>query len=63
MMALTAILTYNSPLAENWFTFGKNALFDGSSHKYATDAEEYLLKKIGIHRRFLAMESTWQPLL
>lgn len=46
MMALSALLTFNSPLAEDRFTFGKNMLFDGSSHKYATDAEEYLLKKI-----------------
>ena len=46
MMAISALLTFNSPLAEDRFTFGKNMLFDGSSHKYATDAEEYLLKKI-----------------
>jgi transcription elongation factor Elf1 len=41
MMAISALLTFNSPLAEDRFTFGKNMLFDGSSHKYATDAEEY----------------------
>jgi tetratricopeptide (TPR) repeat protein len=46
MMAISALLTFNSPLAEDRFTFGRNILFDGSSHKYATDAEEYLLKKI-----------------
>jgi tetratricopeptide (TPR) repeat protein len=46
MMAISALLTYNSPLAEDRFTFGKNMLFDGSNHKYATDAEEYILNKI-----------------
>jgi tetratricopeptide (TPR) repeat protein len=46
MMAISALLTFNSPLGEDRYTFGKNLLFDGSSHKYATDAEEHLLKKI-----------------
>jgi tetratricopeptide (TPR) repeat protein len=46
MMAISALLTFNSPLGEDRFTFGRNMLFDGSSHKYATDVEEYLLNKI-----------------
>ena len=46
MMAISALLTLDSPHAKDRYTFGKNVLFDGSSHKYATDAEEHLLKKI-----------------
>jgi len=46
MMAISSLLTFDSPFAKDRYTFGKNLLFDGSSHNYATDAEEYLLEKI-----------------
>ncbi|WP_019414308.1 tetratricopeptide repeat protein [Paenisporosarcina sp. TG20] len=45
IMAISALLSFDSPFQDR-YTFGKNVLFDGSSHHYATDAEEHLLKKI-----------------
>lgn len=47
MMTFTAIMILNSTGSNDLYSVGKNQLFDGSSHKYATDAEEHLLNKIG----------------
>lgn len=46
MMAISALLIASTSSKDDRFSFGKNQLFDGSSHKYASDAEEYLLEKI-----------------
>ena len=45
LMITVAVLT-NSVSDDDRLAFGENRLYDGSVHRYATDAEEYLLQKI-----------------
>lgn len=42
----TTLLTINTSENQKRFSFGENRLYDGSAHKYASDAEEYFLKKV-----------------
>lgn len=44
MMSIAAMLAPD--MSEGQFEFGKTQLFDGTSHQYATDAEEHLLSLI-----------------
>lgn len=46
LVQLTAVMSFNTPMADGRFSFGENRLFDGSSHKYGSNVEEYLLNKI-----------------
>ncbi|UOF91692.1 tetratricopeptide repeat protein [Fodinisporobacter ferrooxydans] len=47
MFVMTTMLLMRTVKMENQgFHFGPLSLFDGSRHRFATDAEEYLLKKI-----------------
>lgn len=43
---LTALLARDMPFTYNRFEIGEYRIYDGSKHRYVTDAEEYLLKKI-----------------
>jgi len=50
MVLMSALLSFNTPFTNNLFSFAENRLFDGSSHKYSTDAEDHLLNKINHHK-------------
>jgi tetratricopeptide (TPR) repeat protein len=45
-LMMSALMVAVSKTDDNRFSIGENKLFDGSIHKYATDAEEHLLEKI-----------------
>jgi len=49
VMLFSALITLTSQIEDELFSIGENQLFDGSSHRYSTDAEEHLLHKIINH--------------
>ncbi|RXT00961.1 lipopolysaccharide assembly protein LapB [Ammoniphilus sp. CFH 90114] len=50
LIEMTSMLLMRSVNMENpRLHFGPLGLFDGSRHRFATDSEEYLLKKIALH--------------
>lgn len=49
MMILSALVTLTSGIEDELFSTAENQLFDGSSHRYSTDAEEHLLHKLPNH--------------
>jgi len=49
MILFSALITLTSGIEDELFSTSENQLFDGSSHRYSTDAEEYLLQKFPNH--------------
>lgn len=49
VMLFSSLLALTSQIEDELFSLGKNQLFDGSNHRYSTDAEEHLLHKIITH--------------
>lgn len=46
IIAISALLVRNTQMSNNRFFIGEYHLYDGSWHKYSSDGEEHLLKKI-----------------